>query len=1035
MPKDINNFYKPYDPEKPVISIHVPKTAGQSFRLVLESWYKENLFLHYPEVSIYPLKFSELKSGQCVHGHFSKTKGYGINKYITDCSDDSANFITIIRNPYKIIVSLFLYLKYNSKALTKNRPKDFKTFFNHFIKHNHPLFNLILDFKYTDIDTYIKKYTFIGTQELYDKSISLLADRLGFPEIKPKKVNISDYNNDKIPDLENIAREYFTNEYLLYDRINEIIASITPDLNKMKSNFQRNKQQNKISIITPSYNSNSTIEKAIQSVLNQGYPDFEHIIVDGGSTDTTLDLIKKYPHLKWVSEQDRGQVHAMNKGFDMSTGDIIGYLNADDYYLENAFSSVIPYFKDGTDMVMGKIKVITEKAKENQNWICDPKTDFSSMLRHWEMNAFCVNPVGYFYRREVQERIPLREESTTKHDLEFLLNTSLHFKIHKIDKILGIFNHNMDTQTGNEQLLPSYWQPNNFPFIEKLATNLSEKDQKQFFLDRDRGYQLRRHQTAKEAFARGIAKELLDTGEVIMLPEDENDCRPSRCGFVDRDRIATKGDWIIPVMTMGKVASTSICQALKLLPKNILPAETYHIHQMGNEQIYKKLAERLPHSSHQAVGLSLFSIFKKYGQNYIYKFITCIREPVECGLSAIFEVNFGRADNMDSAISNILYYNTNYFDQQYNTVPGINVYDHPFDHNKGYCIIKKDNIELLILRFEDLDNIFSQAIKDFLGIENVSLSKYNVSSLKDYASEYKKFKNNVVIQKDKLDETYKTKMVQHFYTPEEITTFYNKWSKNESAENSRKIQGIIYDIGMHSGQDTEFYLKKGFKVIAVDANPEMCKKVKEKLGAFISSKQLKILNVGIVENPTDKELDFYVNNKISEWSSFIKDIAARDNHPCHTVKVPCMTLNQILEKYGSPYYVKIDIEGHDLIALKSLLSSNSNLPKYISVENGNSGMAKMLLSKGYDKFKYVQQNNIQNICLPNPARESFYIPHSFPFGASGPFGEETPGEWKSYDEILIDIKKVWDPESTTKNPEHDDAVHGWFDLHAKQSKA
>jgi len=96
----------------------------------------------------------------------------------------------------------------------------------------------------------------------------------------------------------------------------------------------------KISVITPSLNSGEHIERAIQSVLAQNYDNFEHIIVvDGLSTDNTLDILKKYPHLTWVSEKDSGQSNAMNKGFAMSSGEIIVYLNADDYFLPEAFRS------------------------------------------------------------------------------------------------------------------------------------------------------------------------------------------------------------------------------------------------------------------------------------------------------------------------------------------------------------------------------------------------------------------------------------------------------------------------------------------------------------------------------------------------------------------------------------------------------------------------------------------------------------------------------------------------------------------------
>ena len=85
-----------------------------------------------------------------------------------------------------------------------------------------------------------------------------------------------------------------------------------------------------ISVLTPSYNSSTTLERCIASVLDQNVNDFEHIVVDGGSSDDTLRILKKYEHVKWISEPDRGQSDAMNKAFSMSSGDIIVFLNADD---------------------------------------------------------------------------------------------------------------------------------------------------------------------------------------------------------------------------------------------------------------------------------------------------------------------------------------------------------------------------------------------------------------------------------------------------------------------------------------------------------------------------------------------------------------------------------------------------------------------------------------------------------------------------------------------------------------------------------
>lgn len=96
----------------------------------------------------------------------------------------------------------------------------------------------------------------------------------------------------------------------------------------------------KISIVTPSYNQGSFLEETIRSVLLQGYPNLEFIIIDGGSSDQTLEIIHKYePFITyWISEPDEGQAHALNKGFHKATGDLIGWQNSDDFYYPNAFA-------------------------------------------------------------------------------------------------------------------------------------------------------------------------------------------------------------------------------------------------------------------------------------------------------------------------------------------------------------------------------------------------------------------------------------------------------------------------------------------------------------------------------------------------------------------------------------------------------------------------------------------------------------------------------------------------------------------------
>ena len=197
----------------------------------------------------------------------------------------------------------------------------------------------------------------------------------------------------------------------------------------------------KISVITPSYNSASYIETAILSVLRQGYDNFEHIIVDGGSRDGSVEILEKYKHLIWVSEPDKGQSDAMNKGFQMSRGDLIVYLNADDYFAKDAFSEVLQAFKsdEKADVIVGNlnIKYETGKSIETGN---NFKPEICRMLKWWESDSYPYNPVSYFYKRDVQEKIPFDQDLHHTMDYKFLLDIYRHgFKITKINVVLGTF--------------------------------------------------------------------------------------------------------------------------------------------------------------------------------------------------------------------------------------------------------------------------------------------------------------------------------------------------------------------------------------------------------------------------------------------------------------------------------------------------------------------------------------------------------------------------------------------------------------------
>ncbi len=153
----------------------------------------------------------------------------------------------------------------------------------------------------------------------------------------------------------------------------------------------------KISIITPSFNQGAYIEQTIRSVLTQNYENFEHIVVDGGSTDQTIDILRKYPHIIWVSEEDRGQADALNKGIKMATGEIVGWINSDDYYEPDVFESVSGFFKDSETMwVVGNLKYVFDLTDEIV-FDKSPVVTFDSLVN----NPDIVRQQATFFRKKI----------------------------------------------------------------------------------------------------------------------------------------------------------------------------------------------------------------------------------------------------------------------------------------------------------------------------------------------------------------------------------------------------------------------------------------------------------------------------------------------------------------------------------------------------------------------------------------------------------------------------------------------------------
>ena len=158
------------------------------------------------------------------------------------------------------------------------------------------------------------------------------------------------------------------------------------------------------SIITPCLNRAEFIVEAVESVLAQNYQNFEHIIIDGGSTDGTLELLKRYPHLQIYSGQDQGMYDALNKGLKLARGEIIGFLNSDDLYAEDAFSIIAEKFQEQNILaVAGEALIFTVSSDGGTNIISNYSPQGSSLLEISTIGDPYFN--AWFFRRSIFEKI------------------------------------------------------------------------------------------------------------------------------------------------------------------------------------------------------------------------------------------------------------------------------------------------------------------------------------------------------------------------------------------------------------------------------------------------------------------------------------------------------------------------------------------------------------------------------------------------------------------------------------------------------
>lgn len=231
---------------------------------------------------------------------------------------------------------------------------------------------------------------------------------------------------------------------------------------------------------------------------------------------------------------------------------------------------------------------------------------------------------------------------------------------------------------------------------------------------------------------------------------------------------------------------------------------------------------------------------------------------------------------------------------------------------------------------------------------------------------------------------------------------------------------VVFDIGLHKGEDTNFYLKKGYKVVAFEASPDLVQLCKVRFKDEIADGRLTIVEGAITSEIGSGPIHFYKNDKNSVFGTINADWNQRNEAVGFggtVIEVNRIDIASYLSRFGVPHFMKIDIEGADTVVLDALKSCDER-PEYLSIESNKVDLGEVqrelnvLKALGYDKFTAVQQADIPNRRLAT--KDLNGNPFSFVFekDSSGPFGEDLRQQWLTADACMNAYRDIFQKYAT-----------------------